>query len=193
MGIGGDTKAIHALCDALGEMLTWEDHRLYAQVASVSHWSPAQQLEHVVQAGGLMLKMIDLLEAGVPHENVQASGSPALVGRIVLLTGHIPRGRAQAPEATRPEAIPCRAGLVEAVEGFCAAAKARAERAADLRAIAGVGRHPALGWFRAAQWWRFLRIHSEHHLAIVADIDKVEVVAQPLAAPNEPLTRPSAP
>lgn len=190
MGIGADTQAIGTLCDRLVAMLAWEDHRLHARVPQISQWSVAQQLEHIAATGRRMLAMIALLESGAAHDGVRAKGRPSVTGRAILLTGRIPRGRAEAPEGTHPQPAPTRAELAAAVQDLVAEARARARGTGGLKAIDGVGRHPVLGWFRAPQWWRFLRIHTEHHLAIVADIDAV------LLAPEggtDPLTSPCAP
>ena len=62
-----------------------------------------------------------------------------------------------------------------------------AERAGDLRSVPGRLPHPLLGPFRAAQWMRFARLHTAHHLAIIKDIDGTEVAGEPEADPLAPL------
>ncbi|MDF1701725.1 MAG: DinB family protein [Planctomycetota bacterium] len=187
MGIEADTLAVHACLAHLLEILAWEDVRLYGRVPAISHWSPAQQVEHIAQAGLGMTAMIEKLEAGCAHERIQPKGSPSVTGRAILLTGRIPRGRAEAPTGTLPAPIPARAALVERVRDLSGAAAAIAARASTLRQVRGVGRHPMLGWFSAAQWWRFLRVHTEHHLAVIADIDRHPGVAEPVEVPTDPL------
>lgn len=191
MGIQGDTRALRAVGARLAELMAWDDARLYARVESVSAWSVAQQLEHVLHAGLSMLLVIERLAAGVEHDVIRDRGSPSMPGRAVLLTGRIPRGRADAPDFTLPQGVPARAALAESVEGFTVRLAARAATADALRSVPRVGRHPVLGWFSAAQWWRFLRVHSEHHLAIVDDIDRQRLARPPVTAPPRPLPDPS--
>ena len=193
MGLQADSRANAAIADRLEAMLRWDDQRLYGQAPAVSSWSIAQQVEHVVRASTRMLDMIELLGSGAAHERVRPHGKPSMTGRAILLTGHIPRGRADAPDGTRPDAVPRRAALTEATTAFIERVRRRSEDAGPLRGFEGVGQHPLLGWFTASQWWRFLRVHAEHHLAVIDDIDGHRGVADPLPSPTDPVTRPSTP
>lgn len=183
MGLEADTRAIEGLAARLDELLTWDDHRLFACVPAVSSWSVAQQLEHVVRASTRMLDMLALLASGNAHDRVKDRGSPSVTGRAILLAGRIPRGRAEAPGETLPDAVPSRAALREATETLTRRLRARAADPTDLRDIKGVGEHPLLGWFSAPQWWRFLRVHAEHHLAVIDDIDGHRVSTEPIPRP----------
>ncbi len=182
----GDTRALHAALNRLGEALAWPDDRLYAVVTSVSGWSPAQHVQHALIALRRIFAAVSELRAGT-SEAIRPSGRITLPGRALLLGGWIPRGKADAPDFAVPDAIPSRAGMSETHVGACERYADLAPVAGALRSVAGVIEHPILKGMSAAQWWRFARIHTEHHLAIIDDIDRHRVVTNPLADPASPL------
>jgi hypothetical protein len=87
-----------------------------------------------------------------------------MIGRLVLLTGWIPRGRGKAPEKLRGavcSAEDLKARLVELDELIDRIA-AEPPRNGD-----PVVRHPFFGGLSFRQALRFLAIHTDHHLKIV--------------------------
>lgn len=172
MSIDADTIATRQTFARLADVCRWDDARLYGREPSVSAWSPAQHVDHLMRSAGSMLSLISAMAAGREHERIGDKGSPSLGGRAILLSGKIPRGRAEAPDFAVPEDEPDPPALAEAVRDTRRRFESLAERAEHLPSIAGVGQHPLLGWFKAQQWWRFLRVHGEHHLALIDDIDK---------------------
>lgn len=169
MGAESDTSHLKAALARLEACLVWSDDRLAAVAPAVSGWSSAQQVEHVLIALRRMLAAIRDLRAGSSAE-IKSKGRPTLVGRGVLMGGWIPRGKAEAPDFSVPMDMP----TPDALRDSLAAAQARfAEIAPDagtLKQVEGVIDHPMLGGFSASQWWRFARVHTEHHLAIIDDI-----------------------
>jgi uncharacterized damage-inducible protein DinB len=131
-----------------------------AAVEDVSGWSVHQHVEHLLRANDGILGMI---EAGQPPETIEPK---ALVGRVVLMTGHIPRGRGQAPESTVPEGL-SRDELLALRAGV-----EQAARALDLEQLPDgvVGNHAVFGGFTPQDWLRFMAVHDAHHLQIVTDI-----------------------
>lgn len=178
-----DARAIEQQVARIAEILAWPEARLYALVESVSRWSPAQQVQHVLLGLIRFADAIQALEEGT-HQDMVPKPAPRLMARALLLTGWIPRGRAKAPASVVPDAIPGRAGLLE----LQAAAKSRwaelAPRAGALRGLAGALPHPLLGPFGAGHWMRFARVHTAHHLSIVDDIDRHRVIPDPLTEPD---------
>lgn len=178
-----EARAVMRQIERITEILGWEESRLYARVEAVSGWSPAQQVQHVLLGLVRFASAVQALEVGT-SEDILPKPAPKLMARALLLTGWIPRGRAQAPKTVVPDAIPGRAGLLD----LLAATRARwtevAPRAETLRRVRGALPHPMLGPFGASHWVRFARIHTDHHLAIVDDIDRHRVVTDSLAEPD---------
>ena len=116
-----------------------------------------------------MIAAADMIRVGY-DARIKPDGEASLPGRMLLRAGFIPRGRAQAPEEVLPAEVPtveeCRARY-EAVLQLLAAFAPHLD---TIRKLRGTIPHPLLGDFRARDWVRFARIHTEHHLAIVDDI-----------------------
>ena len=147
--------------DRIGALLAIEPDATTARAEKVSGWSVAEQVDHMLK---VVLAQVDRLAERRPVKR-----GINLVGRIVLLRGRIPRGVGKSPERVLPAPRP-RAELVEqlaAARGRLAALAADAELRADPRPLAP---HPYFGGLTPRQALRFLAIHTDHHLRIVADI-----------------------
>lgn len=176
------------LLDETSEVVGWPDERLYVRIEEVSAWSPAQHVDHVLRALDLMWRTVEGLESG-RAEGGGAAGGPTLVGRVVLLTGWIPRGRGEAPSEARPDPRPVRHRLRTALGEVTRWRERLRARVPALERAAGRAAHHHLGAFDAAAWLRFSEIHTRHHLAIVAEIDRRRAAASHAAAPNAARTR----
>jgi hypothetical protein len=129
---------------------------------AVSAWSVHRHLDHTALSALHMARLIRDLGAG----RGESSGRPKLTGRVVLLTGWIPRGKGKAPDFTAPAESVDAARVREMVEEVRAILAEDGSPRGKLRAP-----HPLLGSFTARQWRRFLTVHTRHHLKIVRDID----------------------
>lgn len=146
--------------------LAAEPDRLEVRAPSVSAWSVAGQLEHLLRADRRILARLEEAARGVAPPG---RGSPTVAGRWVLLVGAIPRGRGAAPDGTRPEGM----APAELSAGWAALADAAGtlrERTRELRASPGRWAHPLLGSFGTWHWTRFARVHHRHHRDIITEI-----------------------
>ncbi|MDX1396692.1 MAG: DinB family protein [Gemmatimonadota bacterium] len=150
---------MRALADDPGSLAT--------TAPDVSGWSVGRHIEHLrLAAAGIVRWIESTLDdpAGSPP-----SGSPSRTGRMVLLTGYIPRGRAKAPEPSVPgEEIP--ADLAARLDQLMEAVDRLEERLDEVHASESTFEHPILGHFTPRQWLRFLDVHHRHHEKIVSDI-----------------------
>jgi len=138
-----------------------------ARDPSVSGWSVAEHLDHLILAEDGILRWIRTAiddPAAFPGE-----GAPNRVGRLVLFTGRIPRGRAKAPAPTVPES-PDPERLVGRLSELDALLASVAPRLVEVHASRSTFGHPILGHFTPAQWLRFLDVHHRHHEKIIRDI-----------------------
>jgi DinB superfamily len=131
---------------------------------AVSRWSVGEHLDHVVKVHAGILAYF----AEPPVGDTSASGI-SLVGRIVLFTGHIPRGRGKSPERFLPvqvEVTHLQAGLAVVRQGF----SRLNEQLPALHDTTTRFAHPVFGGLTRRQWLRFAEIHQQHHVAIINDI-----------------------
>ncbi len=154
-----------------------------ARAPSVSEWSVANHLEHLLKADRWIIGWIESVVAGRSQPGGEPSepgddasdpsadehGRPSAVGYLVLSTGFIPRGRGRAPERSHPSGLT----TPEILAGFRqvrAQVEALEPRLGEVDAAAITLDHPMLGQFTPAHWLRFADVHHVHHDKIVRDI-----------------------
>ena len=133
-----------------------------------SGWSPAQHLFHLSLANELSLKNAESLvaEKGLLIRP-RAELAPGVAD--VLRRGRLPRG-AEAPRFVRPPAV-VDLGLVGEIARGVRQSLTRLAGAAQRIADAPNGiPHQLLGVLSAAEWVRFARMHTAHHLAILREL-----------------------
>lgn len=158
--------SIDRVLDDLSELIdiAADQGKLALKVPKVSSWSVADQIEHLRLADLSIVRAIRGLDADGPRQ-----GSPRFVGRLVLATAFIPRGKGRAPGITSPDhpdlqQLPDRLGVAR--EEYASLH----ERLGALADSPATIRHPALGHFTAAQLLAFGVIHHRHHRKIINDI-----------------------
>jgi len=160
---------LERLLARVDRLLRGSDEKLGASAAEVSGWSVAEHLFHLVLACDLALRNATSLvrdKGRLVREPVDRNPE----GLAVLARGRLPRGEAEAPRFVRP---PKRVDLelLRQLHGEVVAACARlAEDPAALAAAPRAVPHQALGDLTCAEWLRFARAHTAHHLLIVRDI-----------------------
>jgi hypothetical protein len=159
---------LHAFYDATAALLGRPDDVLFARDPSVSDWSPAEHLYHIWLANGRSLKAAVLMaQNALPLQDADA---PNDTGRAVLTAERFERGRNEAPDNVRPPDAVTREDLEEALERSRSKLEALAPHLNALAGTTGRLEHPRLGPLNGPEWIRFVRIHSEHHHAIIRDI-----------------------
>ncbi len=138
-----------------------------------SGWSVQQHLEHLLLtdaaiAEGLENGLASPEPAGKQVPSVRGGG-PTAIGHLILWTGRIPRGRAQAPDFVEPQGME-RELIVAGLVATRARLEALGARLEELRRLDATIAHPMLGEFTAARWLRFAHVHHRHHRRIIDDI-----------------------
>lgn len=146
---------------------------LAARAPAVSGWSVAEQLEHLALVDRAVLKGV-----GRILDDPQPPAGPDinLLGRVVLGTGFMPRGRARTTPAYHPAAMPQEA-LHAAILDVARGLREMAPRLGGLERAGGRSRHPRFGGLGGRQWLLFLAVHHHHHLKIVRDIRRARGLA----------------
>jgi hypothetical protein len=130
----------------------------------LSGWTPSEHLNHLIR---VCKSVVELL---VDPAARPLSRKINVIGQVILHAGRIPRGRAKAPEqfiAERAESAQLLASL-DALE----VAIARITIADIPQRTAATVKHPRFGGLTPAQALRFVAIHNDHHLRIIADMLK---------------------
>lgn len=140
-----------------------------ARAPAVSGWSVGQQLEHLWRADTRILESIEQLAAAQEADEPAEGGGPTLLGHVILVTGFIPRGRAQAPASTTPTGL-APAELKSRLGALRDRAAALEPSLATLESVRATSPHPILGRFDPRTWVRFCGVHHAHHGRIVRDI-----------------------
>lgn len=125
----------------------------------VSAWSVGQHIEHVLRATSSLTVMI------FRGRKPEGQCRQRVIKRQLLDQGFIPRGVAQAPDATLPGSKTSPQELLKLLLNT----RARVEKLPDAEADS-VADHPYLGALDVAEAIRFTEIHIDHHLGIMEEI-----------------------
>ena len=135
---------------------------LSLRAENVSGWSVAEQLDHLIKVESSIYTHL-LTRTPAPGRRT------SLVGRFVLATGWIPRGKSEAPRRLR--GTPAGGEELKAALDACGETFRRlAAEPGPLLSPAAVLPHKMFGALTAGEAVRFAPIHTHHHLKIVSDI-----------------------
>jgi hypothetical protein len=128
----------------------------------ISKWSVYQHIEHILISNSRILEQIlDRSSANLPIRGI------SILGRIVLLTGVIPRGKGKAPDFTLPMGL----SIVELKKLYYDLIE-KLDQLESIKLEGIVAKHPYFGGLTKKQWLKFIEIHQRHHLKIIDDIIK---------------------
>ena len=130
----------------------------------LSGWTPSEHLNHLIRVCHSVVGLLLDPAARTLSRRIN------FMGRVILHTGRIPRGRAKAPEqfvAVRSESAELLASL-DALE----LAIARIPIADLPKRRDATVKHPRFGGLTPSQALRFIAVHNDHHLRIIDDMLK---------------------
>src|SRR5882757_3322479 len=168
MSIAKEYKGIVTALDNYREQLDIIPDELFTETPAEGCWSCAEVYSHVLQA---------TLNSSIAIERCSHSNCPptteglTMQGHFVLLFGRFPPVKIKmldimnvekiSKEDARNMIIKCRK-RIETIMPLIANAPA------DIRY-----KHPRLGMLNAKQWFRFTRIHLQHHLKQLEQVKKI--------------------
>lgn len=153
--------------DRMQAMADADDAALDKLVPAISGWSVGQHLDHSANTDKVIIMAIEVSL----FKNDPNVPPPKFMGKVVLFTGYIPRGKGKAPDMTMPKAK-TNAEMRENLKKVRNSLEAIGKKLDKVQAGVNRAPHPMLGGFVASQWLRFIEIHQNHHLRIIADIQK---------------------
>jgi hypothetical protein len=154
-----ERQAIEAALDSYRQELDTIPDELFTETPPDGGWSFAEVYSHILQA---------TLGSSIALERCTHGSCPPTKdgltweGRILLLFGRFPRAKTQAPDTLIVNKI-----SKEDARNLIIKCRKRVETTAPLieaSAAASRYKHPRMGMLNARQWFRFIRIHLEHHL-----------------------------
>ena len=162
MNVNNEHKAI---TDALDTYRHWLDEipeEQFGQTPPIGGWSYAEVYSHILQAS---LGSSVAAEKCCRKTGVTTSKGLNLKGMFVFLMGSFPPGKRQAPPAVA--ALTKKIDKEEA-RNLIVRLRKRVEELAALMHHGGNNdnkiSHPGLGMLNGPQWFKFLRIHLQHHI-----------------------------
>jgi hypothetical protein len=164
-----DLPRLAASLTRVRRLLELPEERLRMRTPA-SGWCALEHLFHVVLANDMSLKnALHLVQGrGRLRTPLPAPGERDPRADAILARGRLPHGT-QAPRFVTPPPRPD-VELARAILAETQTAAASPELAAGLDAAEMGIPHQALGVLSAAEWVRFARMHSAHHLRLVATV-----------------------
>lgn len=162
MPIAAELERIESQVRQVEALIAAGDEKLGRRAPKVSGWSVGEQVDHLLKVLDRSLGLLLTSEQALPK-------GINLTGRLLLALRRLPRGVGKAPAALRGAERP--AGelreLAARIPPLLAKVREQPERFARSTPVYP---HPYFGGLDAAQAIRFLAVHTDHHLRIVADI-----------------------
>jgi hypothetical protein len=170
MNVNDEHKAITTALDAYRSWLDEIPEDQFAETPANGGWSYAEVYSHILQAS---LGSSVAAEKCCRKTGVTTNKGLNLKGMLVFLLGSFPPGKRQAPPAVA--ALTKKIDKEEA-RNLIVRLRKRIEELAVLMHN-GVNKdnkisHPGLGMLNGPQWFKFLRIHLQHHLKQLSRIKK---------------------
>lgn len=161
MSIAKERRMIEVALDNYREQLDTIPDELFTETPADGGWSLAEVYNHILQA---------TLGSSIALERCTHGSCPPTKdgltweGRVMLLFGYFPKTKAPAMVNDK---IPAAKISKEDARNLIIKCRKRIETTAPLieaSAAASRYKHPRMGMLNARQWFRFIRIHLEHHL-----------------------------
>jgi len=169
MRIGETRKKIESVLDIYRSRLDTIPDDLFTETPPGGGWSYAEVYSHILQADlGAMIALEKCVKNGRP-----TSAGRNMLGLLVFLFGSLPPWKTKVPEKLEAR-IP--AGKISKEEARNMLIKCR-QRINELTPLIRDSseycrvKHGSLGMLNARQWFKFILMHSRHHLK---QLDRVE-------------------
>jgi hypothetical protein len=133
--------------------------------SNISLWSVGRQVEHILLTDKGILEHI-LANYTSPPESGKGT---TWLGYLMLWTGYIPRGKGKAPEQVVPQDI-SKKELKKLHAKVCRLYLEAYQKGTLLDQSLFAFPHPYFGMLTVKQWFRFLEVHTHHHLKIIREL-----------------------
>ena len=171
MNLAKERKAIDA---ALDNYRTWLDtipEEQFTETPPKGGWSYAEVYSHILQA---TLGSSIALERCTNDNCKPTKKGPTFLGRFMMFTSGFPPVRVKVPAAVAAK-MPVSKISKEEAKNLIIKCRKRVDETSPLikdSSPASRHKHPRLGMLNAKQWFKFIRIHLQHHLKQLNRIKK---------------------
>jgi hypothetical protein len=163
MNILKERKAIDAALDKYRAELDTIPDDLFTKTPPNGGWSFAEVYSHILKA--MLASSISLERC--THGNCEPTQEGLTFwGRLMMFTGRFPPFKVKVPKAVEAK-MPAEKMSKEDAKNLIIKCRKRIDDTAPLiknSLPASRNKHPRLGMLNAKQWFKFIRIHAEHHL-----------------------------
>ncbi|WDF78851.1 DinB family protein [Mucilaginibacter sp. KACC 22773] len=158
-----ERRYINAALDNYREILDTIPDEQFTETPPGGGWSYAEVYSHILQA---TLGSSIALERCTHGSCPPTKDGVTWAGRLLLLLGVFPPVKVKIPDTVADKMV---AGKIskEDAKNLIIKCRKRVDATApliDASSAASRYKHPRLGMLNARQWFRFIRIHLEHHL-----------------------------
>ena len=163
MSITKEHKRLNSIFDNYRAQIDSIPDDQFDQTPPHGGWSYAEVYSHIMQA--TMASTI-ALERCTHQSDKPNTGKENLMGKLVLLFAKFPPLKIKQPKSVA-ERMPALKISKEEARNFIIKCRKRLDEMCDLlKSTPSVRRsqHPRLGMLTAPQWFKFIRIHLQHHL-----------------------------
>lgn len=172
MNLAKQRNAIYAALDSYRDRLDTIPDEQFRQTPRNGGWSPAEVYSHILQA---TLGSSVAMERCSNNTAETTSKGLTLLGRLMMFTGRFPPVRVKVPEAVAAR-MPATKISKEEAKNLIVKCRKRINDVTPLlerSSPASRYKHARLGMLNAQQWYKFTRIHLQHHLKQLDRIKKV--------------------
>jgi hypothetical protein len=171
MNIAAERKRIELTLDNYRAQIDAIPDELFTETPPGGGWSYAEVYSHILQA---TLGACIAMERCTSNNCKPEPKGLNLIGRFVMLAGRFPPVRIKVPESVTARMPALKIDKEEAKNLLVKCRKRINDLAPNLIDASMVvrHRHPRLGAMNAEQWFKFIRIHLEHHIKQLQRIRK---------------------
>lgn len=163
MNITKERRAIDEALDTYRQLLDTYTDETFITTPPMGGWSYAEVYDHIMKAS---LGSSIALERCTHNNCPPTKKGMNFWGYYLMLTGNFPPFKVEVPEAVAAKMAPKKIDIEEA-KNLLIKVRKRVQETAKLIPDAGLKakwEHPRLGMLNAEQWFKFIRIHLQHHL-----------------------------
>jgi hypothetical protein len=171
MNIARERKAIDAALDNYRAQLDTIPDELFTVPPPGGGWSYAEVYSHILQA---TLASSIGLERSAHNNCLPTKKGLTFLGRLMMFTGRFPPVKVKVPEIVTAK-MPATKISKEDAKNLLIKCRKRIDETTPLLKNSSPGsryKHPRLGMLNAEQWFKFIRIHAQHHLKQLSRIKK---------------------